>query len=107
MAVSELICERRCGERIPVKVVVGRPEQGEDGLWSCEVSLDGLYDRLAPMKSDDSFHALCLGIGLLRRLLSGVLAEGSRLLIPRTSPEQNWPIEAYFPVSGAEADGES
>lgn len=97
VAESSLVGVRSDGERFSIRVTVGRPLQSEDGLWACSVGLEGLYERLAPQKSDDSFHALCLGIFLLRNLLNGFLEDGGRLLIAGSDGEEAFPLEAYFP----------
>lgn len=93
---TKLICVSPKGDRFSVIVSIGRPYRDEDNLWVCPVGLEGLYPKLSPMKSDDSFHALCLGIFLIRNLLGGFIASGGRILIEGTDDEE-FPMNAYFP----------
>lgn len=83
------------GKHLPVTISIGRPHLEDDGLWSCPISMRGLYQKLSPMKSDDSLHALCLGIFLIRNLLTGFVEDGGRILTEKAGEEL--PIEAYFP----------
>lgn len=96
IASTTLICVTPRGERLSVIASIGRPYRDEDDLWLCPVSLQGLYPKLSPMKSDESFHALCLSIFLVRNLLVGFIADGGRILIAGTDDEE-FPIDAYFP----------
>lgn len=98
IASTNLICITPAGERLPVTVSIGRPSKDDAGLWACPVSLHGLYPRLRPMKSDDSLHALCLSLHLVRDLLYGFVEEGGRILIAGTEDEQELPLDAYFPL---------
>ena len=97
IASTNLLCVTPSGERLFVSVSIGRPVKDDAGLWECPVSLYGLYPRLNPMKSDDSFHALCLSIHLIRDLLIGFVEDGGRILIAGTEDEQELPLDAYFP----------
>lgn len=93
-----MICVTPAGERLPVTVSIGRPIKDDAGLWACPVSLTGLYPYLRPMKSDDSLHALCLSLHLVRDLLYGFVEEGGRILIAGTEDEQELPLDTYFPL---------
>lgn len=95
IANTKVVCVTGKGERLPVTVSIGQPYQGEDGLWVCPLSLEGLYQRLSPMKSDDSLHALCLSIFLARNLLMEFIDEGGRVLIAE-SQDEDFPMDAYF-----------
>jgi len=97
IANTNLLCITPAGERLSVSVSIGRPVKDDTGFWECPVSLFGLYPRLSPMKSDDSFHALCLSIHLVRDLLIGFVEDGGRILIAGTEDEQELPLDAYFP----------
>jgi hypothetical protein len=97
IANTSLLCVTPTGERLLVSVSIGRPVKDGAGLWECPVSLHGLYPRLSPMKSDDSFHALCLSIHLVRDLLIGFVEDGGRIFIQGTEDEQELPLDAYFP----------
>jgi hypothetical protein len=97
IASTNVICVTPEGERLPVTISIGRPYRDSDGLWACPVSLQGLYRRLSPMKSDDAFHALCLSIFLVRNLLAGVVEDGGRVLLVGTDDDQELPLDAYFP----------
>lgn len=93
---TKLICVAPEGDRLSVTISISRPFQTADGLWACSVSLEGLYPPLSPMKSNDSFHVLCLSIFLVRDLLKGFVEEGGRILIAGTEDEE-LPLDAYFP----------
>jgi hypothetical protein len=97
ISTTSLICVTEAGDRLPVTISIGRPFKDGDGLWACPVSLQGLYTRLSPMKSDDSFHALCLSVLLVRDLLMDFVAKGGRILIAEGEGEQELPLNAYFP----------
>lgn len=96
IASADLLCVSAAGAQFPVTVSVARPTRQEDGLWSCAVRLDGLYSHLSPMKSDESLHALCLGLFLIRNLLLGFIADGGKILLPGAEQEE-FPLDAYFP----------
>jgi hypothetical protein len=95
IARTHVVCVTASGQRTPVVVDVGRPTQGDDGLWSCTVSLSGLFARLAPMRSHDSLHALCLGLFLVRNLLWQVIDDGGRIVIAGDG-DQDCPLDAFF-----------
>ena len=96
IAGSDVICITSAGERLPVRIMIGRPTRNDEGLWECPVGLQGLYQQLSSMKSDDSFHALCLSVSLIRSLLEGFVLGGGRILIAGAADEE-FPLDAYFP----------
>jgi hypothetical protein len=100
---ARLVCVTPEGDRLPVTISIGRPVKNKEGLWVCPVNLQGLYPRLSPMKSNDSFHALCLSIFLVRDLLMGFVEGGGQILIAETKDEQELPLDAYFPPPSHEA----
>jgi hypothetical protein len=100
IATLDLIAIHAGGTRAPVALRVGAPERASTGEWQCAVRLDGLYDRLVPMRGEDSVQALCLALGLAATLLRDFLASGGRLVegVENVSSEDalDWPLEAYF-----------
>lgn len=96
IARTDLICITSAGERLPVRVMIGGPTRTDEGLWVCPVGLHGLYQRLSSMKSDDSLHALCLSVALVRDLLKGFVDDGGRIFIAGAVDEE-FPLDAYFP----------
>jgi hypothetical protein len=82
---GELIAERRIaavspkGEKLTLRVAVGRPYQVDDVSWACPVSIEGLYDKLHDAVGIDSWQALSLALGLARQLLGHFLEDGGKL----------------------------
>ena len=99
IATLDLIAIHADGIRAPVALRVGAPERVPTGEWRCAVHLDGLYDRLVPIRGEDSVQALCLALGLAATLLRNFVASGGRLVEgtnTSSEDEPDWPLEAYF-----------
>jgi hypothetical protein len=97
VASSELIGVRANGERFTISLQIGQPYErpGEIAHWSCPVSLEPLYPKLADQSGVDSFQALCLASRLAITLLAGFKADGGSLL---NSDGTEFPLEAYAPL---------
>lgn len=82
VAQLKLRAVKRTGEEFDVVVRIGRPalNSGSPESWSCPVSLEPLYPKLAAQVGVDSFHALTLSSRLVLTLLDGFTLEGGRLL---------------------------
>jgi hypothetical protein len=65
------------GERVTVTLRIGKPYRASDVDWACPVAAEGLYDKLADIHGIDSFQALMLAQGLLLKLLTGAIRDGS------------------------------
>lgn len=83
--VTEIIAERSLfaisakGEKLTLRIAVGRPYQVDDVSWACPVSIEGLYTKLHDAVGVDSWQALTLAIGLTRQLLDHFLEGGGKL----------------------------
>lgn len=80
------------GETFPIGVRIGAPYEAANGVWSCPVSLPGLFEDLADARGEDSYQALCLAIRLAQDLLQDVRDKGGELLTQGDA----WPLEAYL-----------
>ena len=76
IAQRELMCVKPTGERTAVTLRIGVPYPASEVDWACPVELEGLHTRLSDIHGVDSFQALMLAQGLLRRLMLHVVAEG-------------------------------
>jgi hypothetical protein len=85
IAERTLICLKSSGERLSITIRIGKPYQDSDVSWACPVEAAGLYQRLADVHGIDSFQALMLAVGLLRRLMHHVIEDGGQFLEPECS----------------------
>jgi hypothetical protein len=83
----ELVCVRHSGERVQVTVVVGHPYPTRQGDWACPLEIAGLHGRLNDIVGIDSLQALSLAIRMARDLLGSFVAEGGRILDPRSGAD--------------------
>jgi hypothetical protein len=90
----QLTCVRPNGECVPVTVAVGHPYPTIEGDWVCPVELAGLHGRLTDVHGTDSLQALCLAIKLIGSLLTSFVAEGGRIIDPKTGKDVE--LETYF-----------
>ena len=97
VASSELIGVRVNGERFTISVRIGQPYERADeaAYWSCPISLEPLYSKLADQSGVDSFQALCLASRLAITLLAGFKADGGSLFNPDGT---EFPLDAYVPL---------
>ena len=94
IAGDDIIGVRASGERITIKLRLGRPYRKDTNpeTWACSVSLEPLYSRLSDIAGDSSFQSLCLANRLALYLLAGFKEDGGRLLCDDGT---EFPLEAY------------
>lgn len=80
IAERALICARPSGERITVKLRIGKPMPDTGGDWVCPVEAVGLLNGPKNIFGVDSFQALFLGEALLKSVVRGELEKGSTFL---------------------------
>jgi hypothetical protein len=72
------------GAEHPVTGVIGKPYQTGDDHWSCAYALEGATEQGEDIAGGDSMQALSLALYGLYHDLIRLLANGGRLLNPRT-----------------------
>ena len=92
VAKLEVIGLRPDGERLPLRVEIGRPQEERDGRWACEIAVAPLNAKLDAVRGADSFHAVWLACALVLQLLGNLKAEGWRLENPDGS---EFPLDSY------------
>jgi hypothetical protein len=92
-------------EEFHISVSVGAPYLRANGSWACPVELQGLHDRVADIVAEDSLQALCLAIQLAGKLLADFVRRGGRLWSAGDTPEDSFPLEAYFGDLGSSSPG--
>ena len=94
IAGDDIIGVRANGERITIRLRVGRPYKMDTDpeTWACPVSLEPLYPRLADIVGNSSLQSLCLATRLALYLLGGFKEDGGRLL---HDDGTEFPLEAY------------
>jgi Domain of unknown function (DUF6968) len=94
LASTEMVGIKPNGERLAIAVRIGRPYvSGTDPeTWSCPVSVEPLYPKLADIAGLDSLQALVLACNLAFSLLQGFKDKGGRLL---HDDGTEFPLEAY------------
>ena len=93
IAAKDLIGYRPDGERIPVRIRIGRPYRLEQYEWAVPIQLEGLFQSLPDIHGEDSFEALSLSFALAHKLLNEFLEQGGRLL----EMDGETPFEVGFP----------
>lgn len=92
VAKLEVIGVRPGGERLALKVEIGRPREEKDGRWACAVAVAPLKARLEDVRGTDSFHAVWLACVLALKLLDNLKAEGWSL---ENTDGSEFPLEDY------------
>ena len=100
VAKLEVIGVRPDGERLPMRVEIGRPQEERDGRWACEVAVAPLNAKLDAVRGTDSFHAVWLACSLALKLLENLKAEGWSL---ENRDGSAFPLDAYRSGLDAEA----
>ncbi|HEU5176337.1 MAG TPA: hypothetical protein VFU24_02700 [Burkholderiales bacterium] len=92
VAKLEVIGVRPDGERLPLRVEIGRPHEERDGRWACEIAVAPLNAKLDAVRGADSFHAVWLACSLALKLLENLTAEGWAL---ENRDGSAFPLDAY------------
>lgn len=94
IAGDDIIGVRPSGERITIKLRLGRPYRKDidPDTWACPVSLEPLYSRIPDVVGDSSFQSLCLAARLALYLLDGLKQDGGRVLCDDST---DFPFDAY------------
>jgi len=92
VAKLEVAAVRESGERLALRVEIGRPREERDGRWACAVAVSPLETKLDDVRGTDSFHAVWLACALALQLLGNLKVEGWRLENPDGS---EFPLEEY------------
>lgn len=79
IAERQLIGVKSNGERQRISLRIGLPYKSSDVDWACPVEAEGLYKKLSDIHGVDSFQALMLTIGFLKKLLDGFVEDGGSL----------------------------
>jgi hypothetical protein len=58
VAKLEVVGVRPEGERIALRVEIGRPREERDGRWACAIAVAPLKTKLDDVHGADSFHAV-------------------------------------------------
>src|ERR1039457_2539449 len=94
IAETEIQCVSLSGHSFTSILRVGRPRLHDRGMWSCSLSMDGLFHEDRPLFGDDSLQALCLAMDFARSQLQDCVSRGGQLVIPGT--RDAFPLNAYF-----------
>lgn len=89
VAESELIGVRSSGEKVPLRILIGKPYEASDVDWACPVAVEGLHKYLADQHGVDSFQALALAQKLCRVILEGFVEDGGKILSTDSGLEVN------------------
>ena len=93
VAALEVVAVTPEGKELTITVRIGRPVQGEHGVWSCPVEMAPIYGELADIRGVDSFHALWLACSLVLKLLGHFKDAGGKLL---DKDGGEFPLEGYL-----------
>jgi hypothetical protein len=100
VAKLEVIAVRESGERLALKVEIGRPREERDGRWACAIAIAPLKQQPDDVRGTDSFHAVWLSCVLVLKLLGNLKAEGWTL---ENADGSEFPLEAYRTGLGADS----
>ena len=92
VAKLEVVGVRPEGERIALRVEIGRPREERGGRWACAIAVAPLQTKLDDVHGADSFHAVWLACVLVLKLLGNLQAEGWRL---ENADGSEFPLEDY------------
>jgi hypothetical protein len=92
VAKLEVVGVRPDGERLPLRVEIGRPYEERDGRWACAIAVAPLNAKLDAVRGTDSFHAVWLACSLVLKLLENLTAEGWTL---ENRDGSAFPLDAY------------
>lgn len=94
VAQKALVAESAEGNRLPIRVTIGRPFKVAEQTWSCPLRLEGL-GAVSDGLGTDSWAALTVAIGVARQHLEHRVANGDRITCGETGDEVA--IEDLFP----------
>jgi len=57
------------GARKDGSICVYAPYKGEDGVWRCPVSMEGIHSSLPDIQAADSLQSLTLAVALIKRII--------------------------------------
>ena len=82
------------GERLPIRIEIGRPQPNGLNDWACSIWVKSVDDEMRNVFGADSLQALILGLRLVGVHLGSILKQGSRLIDPKD--EKDFPLQIYF-----------
>ncbi len=94
LASTQMVGIRPGGERLTITVRIGQPylSNSHPDTWSCPVSVEPLYSKLADIAGEDSLQALVLACSLAFTLLQDFKDKGGKLL---NEDGEDFPLDAY------------
>ena len=101
VAKLEVIGVRNTGERVELRLEIGRPREERDGRWACSIAIAPLETQPDDVRGTDSFHAVWLACALVLKLLENLKADGWTL---QNKDGSAFPLDAYR--SGLDADAQ-
>lgn len=90
IAITELVLRDQEGRRRPVAISVSTPIMDENEA-SCDVSLAGLHSEPFTIYGHDTFQALCLALGFVRKMLAIEEGKGVTISIAKDGRSFDWP----------------
>jgi hypothetical protein len=100
VAKLEVVGVRESGERVELRLEIGRPREERDGRWACSIAIAPLKTQPDDVRGTDSFHAVWLACALVLKLLENLKADGWSL---QNRDGSAFPLEAYRSGLGADA----
>jgi hypothetical protein len=91
---------RESGERVELRLEIGRPREERDGRWACSIAVAPLKTQPDDVRGTDSFHAVWLACALVLKLLDNLKADGWSL---QNRDGSAFPLDAYRSGLGADA----
>ena len=101
VAKLEVVGVRATGERVELRLEIGRPREERDGRWACSIAIAPLESQPDDVRGTDSFHAVWLACALVLKLLENLKADGWSL---QNKDGSAFPLDAYR--SGLDADAQ-
>jgi len=92
VAKLEVIGMRESGERVELRLEIGRPREERDGHWACSIAIAPLETQPDDVRGTDSFHAVWLACSLVLKLLANLKQDGWSL---QNRDGSEFPLEAY------------
>ena len=92
IAKVEVVGVRESGERVELRLQIGRPREERDGRWACSIEIEPLETPPGDVRGTDSFHAVWLACALVLKLLENLRADGWVL---QNKDGSEFPLDAY------------